>query len=563
MTQEQEKDWWEREMRKREEEVPLRIFIGGGQDYYGPTSQRDAEITRKIPEILYGFAPEVQIVTGGTAGIPNIFAECWEGRCLDVVSDEYKDTYLARDKRTSREAMYVGKSQLQRRLAVTSLEGIKCAIFIQGGKYSTHEIKLFQEKGIPVVTLYGGGGAAGGQCPYEDWTYKAPEHVLNSIVASTDPNENMFNMANVLVGSVLHEISESLRHIREGLGEEPKKQRMAEDLKKSTNGIDLETKPRCPNCLVDPGIVDGRCKYGCGWTVDQKPKPVPVAFAIDIESRGDDLIKHGILSIGYCVGRLDQEEVIEKGRISLQPLQYLSYWDLQSLQFDMKVYAGEWCAWDTMRYEMEQEGKTDHSPEPQPPQVIKTQKFEERCLQEFWLNEEKCPGGKEKMQTMMAEAVDPIEGIKQFRAILSRYDDGVNYEAKVISDNIVFDGGWIDYYLSLAGLPRLQHDAKGWYRRVFDTVDYRRGACHMDYGDRWMGEKDIINHFGLTVNPDDHTHMPEEDAEYIYRFHLQLVNFLRTREPASPYFPGVTISVSASQPKISWPRNSYQADRRI
>lgn len=222
--------------------------------------------------------------------------------------------------------------------------------------------------------------------------------------------------------------------------------------------------------------------------------PVQVAVSIDIESRGDDLIKHGILSIGYCVGRLDREEVLDRGRISLNPLTYLSYEETKT------------CA---------------------PQELVtarKTQQFEQRCLEEFWLNEDKNPGGKQKLQILMAEGVDPIIGIKKFRDLLDSYDDGVNFQAKIISDNIIFDGGWIDYYLSLAGFGRLQHDVNGRYRRVFDTVDYRRGVCRMDYGDKWMNEKQIIAHFGLTVNPDDHTHMPDDDAEYIYRFHVQLVN---------------------------------------
>lgn len=190
----------------------VRVFVGGGQEYYGPTAERDENITKKAAEILYRYVPTVQIVTGGMPGIADIFATEWVklgGDCLDVVSQKYHQEYTERE--TGRSVMIAGNDQKHRRLRVTSLENIRCALFIQGGQYSTHEIKLFQEKDIPVVTLYGGGGASGGQCPYEGWVYEAPPHVLRSIVASTNPNEHVFNMANVLAGSVIHEISEALQ----------------------------------------------------------------------------------------------------------------------------------------------------------------------------------------------------------------------------------------------------------------------------------------------------------------------------------------------------------------
>jgi uncharacterized protein YifE (UPF0438 family) len=158
-----------------------------------------------------------------------------------------------------------------------------------------------------------------------------------------------------------------------------------------------------------------------------------------------------------------------------------------------------------------------------PESAFVTQAMDPKCLREFWYNEEKCPEGRAKLDELQSQAIDAGDAMRQFRAVLDRWDDGEKYRAVIVSDNILFDGGWVDYYLSRFGLRRLHLTPQGKYRRVYDTVDYRRGLVKMDYGDRWLNERGIIERYGLTVDPSAHTHMPEEDAEYIYRFHQQLV----------------------------------------
>lgn len=138
---------------------------------------------------------DVEVVTGGTPGIPADFVAAWGGPRLDVVSMEYLTDYI---ERTGGKHPYrvVPRSQKDRRIALSKLDGIVCALFIQGGQYSTHEIKLFQERGVPIVPLYSGGGAAGGELPYEGWSYTAPEDVLHSVLA--DPGASAEHAASVL-----------------------------------------------------------------------------------------------------------------------------------------------------------------------------------------------------------------------------------------------------------------------------------------------------------------------------------------------------------------------------
>ncbi len=48
----------------------VRLFVGGGQDYYGDTSKRDQEVVSKIPKelskmLIKDASKNLEIVTGG------------------------------------------------------------------------------------------------------------------------------------------------------------------------------------------------------------------------------------------------------------------------------------------------------------------------------------------------------------------------------------------------------------------------------------------------------------------------------------------------------------------
>ncbi len=122
-------------------------------------------------------------------GIPADFAKVWwesqkNPKVLSVVSSEHLAKY--KEKNLPYQVFVAGPTQEARRIAVTQLEDIKCALFIQGGKYSTHEMKLFSDRGIPIVSFVGSGGAAGGSQPYEGWSYKDLEN--HPVISNKDPN---------------------------------------------------------------------------------------------------------------------------------------------------------------------------------------------------------------------------------------------------------------------------------------------------------------------------------------------------------------------------------------
>lgn len=205
-------------------------------------------------------------------------------------------------------------------------------------------------------------------------------------------------------------------------------------------------------------------------------------------------MRHGIVSIGFCIGRLDRVEVLRKGRFDLSPLAYVEQDEIVG-------------------------------PVALEKPSVNFQEFEERCLKDFWENEERFPGIAEKLKVMQKNAKDPIMEIIDFRNTIDDWDDRKNgWEAVLISDNVAFDARMINHYLSVAGLPSLNYDKTGTrYRPVVDTESFARGVERMDYSSLWVDDTALIQKYGLNASKADHTHMPEDDAEYIYRVHVGLV----------------------------------------
>lgn len=167
----------------------------------------------------------------------------------------------------------------------------------------------------------------------------------------------------------------------------------------------------------------------------------PLIFAFDIEARGQGPARHGILSIGVCVGDAEGK-VLEKRRFDLRPLP--------------------------------------------------GQGMERRCLEEFWSQH------KELYETLTQDARDPLVQMNEFRALLDRWD--AQADLYLVCDNPAFDGGMLNYYLDVAQLPTLHYRMRGGrleYRNVHDADSYGRGRMHASF-----------------------EHLPENDAELIYRLHV-------------------------------------------
>ena len=181
----------------------MSILIGGGQDYYGPTAARDKNVVYTAATMLREANLPIQVVTGGTGGVPDDFAMRYDpSRVVDIVSSEHLKTYKERTHDRPRSYWVAGETQEKRRLAFLSNPDIKVGLFVQGGQYTAHEIKLFQESGRSVVVFTGSGGASGGKIPYQGWSYRPSKRIARAY-DSEDPDGNHFNIARDLVADVV------------------------------------------------------------------------------------------------------------------------------------------------------------------------------------------------------------------------------------------------------------------------------------------------------------------------------------------------------------------------
>ena len=196
---------------------------------------------------------------------------------------------------------------------------------------------------------------------------------------------------------------------------------------------------------------------------EQKFQKIRAILALDIEARGPSIKDHGILSIGYCLGRADKFEILESARISMKPLP--------------------------------------------------GQEYDPKCLEEFWSRHEEI---KERLEK---EAQQSASAMYYFDNLLHSWD--ATYQVHIVADFSAFDLGFIDQYLVQFGLdPLTSTRGSGKFRPLYDTDSYARGARGMDYSNPWTSDAETASELGFEVGSQS-THYPDEDARHVYETHIK------------------------------------------
>ena len=185
--------------------------------------------------------------------------------------------------------------------------------------------------------------------------------------------------------------------------------------------------------------------------------------AIDIETSGPNIIKNGILSIGICAGTITGEIIVHR-------------------RIDVKLH--------------------------------RSKSFDTNTWDDFWCKNKKI------LEIIQEHPLEECAAIIEFINIIDILED--DYKVIIISDNPVFDLGFINYYLAyyINRLP-LQYDKYGSFRPVYDTDSYSRGVLGKNYNNIFTDDREIIKKLNIQLPPTDISkkHLPEYDAEYIYQLH--------------------------------------------
>jgi hypothetical protein len=204
--------------------------------------------------------------------------------------------------------------------------------------------------------------------------------------------------------------------------------------------------------------------------MDASPCP-RVIFAIDVEARGENMIRHGLLSIGFCVGRADRFEILEQGRFSMDPLP--------------------------------------------------GQRYEQRCIDEFWKNYS------DVKQTLEEEAKEASWAISDFRDKIAEWE--LKSEVALVSDFPGFDFALINYYMAHFGYPAIHFKMatsilgkSHVFRPTYDTDGYARGVMGYGYEYPWTSDEEVAAVLGFSV-VGSKTHLPDEDAAHIYEMHIKTI----------------------------------------
>jgi hypothetical protein len=195
----------------------------------------------------------------------------------------------------------------------------------------------------------------------------------------------------------------------------------------------------------------------------------------DIETSGPQKSKHAMIALGWCLG-FEDGTIIDSG--------YLCF-------------------------------KMDD-----------TQSFDKDTKSNFW------DKNKELLDKFLLESKDTMSQISLFAHKLDEWD--TKYDLHIVSDNPVFDVAWIDYYFDkyLDRKPlsyKLNMSNRENYRSIFDSDSYARGVLHMGYNKAKINDKIVMQKFGFNVD-NQYTHRPDQDAKYLFLYHIGLINTIRTKK---------------------------------
>lgn len=221
------------------------------------------------------------------------------------------------------------------------------------------------------------------------------------------------------------------------------------------------------------------------WNDTEEKGPV-YYLDVDIEVKGENMVKHDLLCFAACIGNSSTGEIIDTFEVYVKPLS----------------------------------GSNETG-------------WEDLCLREVWDRNEEM----RKKKALILHRID-TQGVTSKDAMIA-FRKWANHgrtaeilkRIVVVADTNGFDIGVLNYHMAMAGLPDMYHlidgpdmheildgppDERRRYRPIFDTTSFSRGVAERLPTDGWWGnESAAFKRLGRDPleNPFRADHMPLNDCQ--------------------------------------------------
>jgi hypothetical protein len=161
--------------------------------------------------------------------------------------------------------------------------------------------------------------------------------------------------------------------------------------------------------------------------------------------------------------------------------------------------------------------------------------WEQLCLDEFW---NKNMDVKNKILSNIKDhGVDANTAMKTFYNWINKSDDTKRPQDLIdnmilMSDTAGIDIGFLNYYLSEAGLPSMNYIIGNVYKPSRDSSSFHMGVGLATPSVSLWGAEDAACkklNFTMPTNPYKYTHMPVEDAKSIFYEIYQIENAIKNQ----------------------------------
>jgi hypothetical protein len=232
--------------------------------------------------------------------------------------------------------------------------------------------------------------------------------------------------------------------------------------------------------IVDDSIIpaaqESKRMKRTPWN-DSGAKDAAIYLDVDIEVKGENMIKHDLLCFAACLGDSSTGEILDTFEVYVKPLS----------------------------------GSNETG-------------WEELCLLELWDRHEELRKKKALiLDRITNQGVTSKEAMIALRKWANNRPLAIRERITVVADTNGFDIGVLNYHLALAGMPDMYHLIDGdekedhpRYRPIYDTTSFNRGVgFKMPEDGDWGAEDAACKQLGRArlENPFKADHMPLNDCQ--------------------------------------------------